>query len=324
MINSISNSVLEDKNILHFLVPSHIISGRLDRVLCDIFKKYSRSRLQTWIQLGFVHVNYKKAKPCQIVKSNDIISVLEQKLPEENAFCPESMNIDIVKETDNFIIINKSAGLVTHPGAGNWKGTLLNGLLFHFPELESLPRAGIVHRLDKNTSGLMVIARNEISQNNLINQLKLHNVKRKYIAIVHGHLNDHGIINLPIGRDKRNPTKMTTNTNNLKSYKYARTHYFLESLGKLGQYNVSKILCFLETGRTHQIRVHMSSLGFPILGDLVYGFESSINKITNRHMLHAYNLEFIDPSGVSKKMYSFTKDIPLDMISIEKLITWNK
>ncbi|AWD32534.1 Ribosomal large subunit pseudouridine synthase D [Candidatus Kinetoplastibacterium sorsogonicusi] len=314
-----------EKNIKYFWVSKNLELNRLDKILNILLPNYSRSKLQILIKSGYIFLNNKQVKPSEIVKLNDVISILpHQDFNEDNSFIPEKIDINVIYSNNNFIIINKPAGLVTHPGAGNWHGTLMNALLFHFPELCSLPRAGIVHRLDRDTSGLMVIARNELSQNNLSKQLQLRTVKREYIAIVSGHLLKSGTIKLPIGRDRVNRIKMTTNLKHLRSFKEAITHYEVISVGEMDKKNISKIICKLETGRTHQIRVHMSSINHPILGDSTYGPANS-NNLQNikRQMLHAYYLEFLDPSNSSNNKYNFKIDLPKDMLLLEKSILWN-
>ncbi|HLX53565.1 MAG TPA: RluA family pseudouridine synthase, partial [Aquella sp.] len=228
------------------------------------------------------------------------------------ASTPEDMSLDIVFEDNHIIVINKPAGLIVHPGNGNWSGTLLNGLLYHFPELKHIPRAGIVHRLDKDTSGLMVVARTTLAQVRLVEQLQNRTVSRIYRAIVEGHTPKSGTVNKNIGRDLHNRIKMAVLA---VGGKEAITRF--RTLQHFSEF--SYIECKLETGRTHQIRVHMKSIHHPLVGDKTY----CSNKINypqhivdaivslNRQALHALKLSFIHPE--SNKIMSFTSAMPEDM-----------
>ncbi|PTN48570.1 RluA family pseudouridine synthase, partial [Achromobacter xylosoxidans] len=169
-------------------VPSGTRADRLDKVLAGLMPDHSRSRLQGWIEAGNVHVNGKPGKIRQTVGPDDELTIWPQPAPETLAFAPEPVEFAVVAESPDWIVVNKPAGLVTHPGAGNWSGTLLNGLLYRYPELAQVARAGIVHRLDKDTSGLMVVARNETAQTHLVRQLQARSMGREYVALVHGWL----------------------------------------------------------------------------------------------------------------------------------------
>ncbi len=228
------------------------------------------------------------------------------------AFTPENINLDIIYSDNHIIIINKPAGLIVHPGNGNWNGTLLNGLLYHFPELKYIPRAGIVHRLDKDTSGLMVVARTTLAQVKLVEQLQNHTVSRIYRAIACGRTPQKGIINKNIGRDLHNRIKMSVLS---VGGKEAITHF--RTLQHFKEF--SYVECRLETGRTHQIRVHMKSIHHPLVGDQTYG-NNKINYETNivdaiislnRQALHALKLSFIHPE--SNEIVSFSSSMPEDM-----------
>ena len=223
-----------------------------------------------------------------------------QTKPEQLAFKAEDIPLDIVFEDEHILVINKPAGMVVHPAAGNWTGTLLNALLFHAPALKDVPRAGIVHRLDKDTSGLLVVAKTLAAQTNLVRQLQARTVKREYRAIVWGQIWRNGTIDQPIGRDPRSRTKMAIN----RAGKPAITRYEM-----LERFSVQTYMrCNLETGRTHQIRVHMQHLKAPIVGDSVYGFRGivpiramtqtlrdAVSKF-NRQALHAIKLGLIHPA----------------------------
>ena len=222
---------------------------------------------------------------------------------------PEDIAIDVVYEDEALIVINKPAGLVVHPGSGNWTGTLQNALLHHAPELDQVPRAGIVHRLDKDTSGLMVVARTLEAQTDLVRQLQARTVKRYYYALVRGNLERGGTVDAPIGRHPAQRTKMAI----VQNGKPARTHYriverFLDC---------TLVECALETGRTHQIRVHMTSIGHPLVGDPVYGTGTSrvpLGPAFARQALHARRLGLTHP--VSGKSMLWKSDLPDDMAEL--------
>lgn len=276
---------------LEFELPFSHIPERLDKVLASLVPEHSRSRLQAWIEAGHVLVNGQTARIRQPVYPGDRIQVWEQPSDESLAFMPEPIPLDVISESPDWIVLNKAAGLVTHPGAGNWHGTLLNGLLYHYPELARVARAGIVHRLDKDTSGILVVARHEKAQTHLVRQLQARTVGREYCALAHGHLPHSGTVRLPIGRDRRVPVRMSVE--HPVAEKDAVTHYESSRLGALpGGRPVTKVICRLETGRTHQIRVHMASMGHPLLGDILYGGE--VFDHCQRQMLHARVLRFVD------------------------------
>jgi 23S rRNA pseudouridine1911/1915/1917 synthase len=242
---------------------------RLDKVVSKLIPQYSRSRLQQWMDEGHVTVDGKVAKTRMTAYGDETVVVHPQAAPEDVAFKPEAMDLDIVFEDEAILVVNKPAGLVVHPGAGNWSGTLLNGLLHHYPALAGVPRAGIVHRLDKDTSGLMVVGKTLAAQTDLVRQLQARSVKREYYAVVWGTPQLTGTVDASIGRHPRERVKMAVSSN--LSAKPAITHYARLGTGALDRRPVSLVRCNLETGRTHQIRVHMLSLGYPLVGDAVYG-----------------------------------------------------
>ena len=255
---------------LHGRVPAALAGERLDKVLARVFPEFSRSRLQSWLEDGRVTIDGVVAKPRQGAAADAVIVVAPQHAPETLAFKPEPVPLDIVYEDDAIVVLCKPAGLVVHPGAGNWSGTLLNGLLYHYGEqAASLPRAGIVHRLDKDTSGLMVVGRTLTAQTDLVRQLQARTVKRRYVAAVWGTPPASGTIDAPIGRDPRDRMRMAVVHGN--AGKAARTHFATVSTGRLGERVVSAVHCDLDTGRTHQIRVHCRHIGHPLLGDPLYG-----------------------------------------------------
>lgn len=299
-------------------VPVGTRADRLDKVLAALLNGHSRNRLQGWIESGWVHVNGTAAKVRQVVGPGDVITVWEQPSPESLAFTPEPVAFDVVGESPDWIVVNKPAGLVTHPGAGNWHGTLLNGLLHRYPELTRVARAGIVHRLDKDTSGLMVVARNDLAQTHLVRQLQARSMGREYIALIHGLLVTTGQVNRPIGRDARVPVRMSVDRP--IAPKPAVTHYFPSRQGRAQTGEpVSEVVCRLETGRTHQIRVHLASLGHPLLADTIYGGRQIGG--ASRQMLHARALHFDDPGGQGEVV--FRAEPPEDMRYVQDETQWN-
>ncbi|MEM5274340.1 RluA family pseudouridine synthase [Cupriavidus taiwanensis] len=292
---------------------------RLDKLLARHFSEFSRSRLQQWIESGAVRVDGQVRRPRDAVQMGNRIEVRPQAAPESSAFAPEDVPLDVVYEDDTLLVINKPAGLVVHPAAGNWSGTVLNGLLHRDSGAASLPRAGIVHRLDKETSGLMVVARTLTAQTDLVRQLQARTVKRTYIALVWGRTYDEGTIDAPIGRDPRERTRMAIVQT--ASGKPSRTHFRTLATVPLGRGFVSMVMCKLETGRTHQIRVHFESIGHPLVGDPVYfratqrGQRPAIRVPLPvpyaRQALHAYKLGLVHPA--TGKHMSWTAQPPEDL-----------
>ncbi|ASK26582.1 23S rRNA pseudouridine(1911/1915/1917) synthase [Neisseria chenwenguii] len=306
-------SAPETESCVNLTVPLEMAGLRLDAALAKLLPDYSRSRLASWIKDGAVIVNDKAAQPKDKLIGGEIIAVSVKPSEENLAFTPEAMDLDIVYEDDTVIVVNKPAGLVVHPAAGNWTGTLLNGLLAHCPELSQVPRAGIVHRLDKETSGLMVVAKNLPAQNSLVQQLQARAVKRIYRAVANGIVPFDGKIDTLIGRDPHNRLKMA-----VVKYggKPAVTHVKV-----LERYlSHSYIECALETGRTHQIRVHMREANHPLAGDAVYGnprhpcsdaVKEAVKALGGRQALHAYRLSFIHPK--TQETVSFEAPMPEDI-----------
>jgi 23S rRNA pseudouridine1911/1915/1917 synthase len=272
---------------------SEFCGQRLDKVVAGLVPQFSRSRLQQWFEEGHITVDGKPAKGKGTAYGDETIVVLPQPAPEDTAYAPEEMVLDIVYEDESILVINKPAGLVVHPGSGNWSGTLLNGLLHYCPQLVSVPRAGIVHRLDKDTSGLMVVGKTLEAQTDLVRQLQARTVKREYLALVWGTPRAYGTIDSPISRDARERTKMAVS--NSPSAKPAITHYELLETGELDRRPVSLVQCRLETGRTHQIRVHMQSLGYSLVGDAVYG-KQHLRNFFHRQALQARRLGLTHPA----------------------------
>lgn len=297
------------------------IGLRLDKLASQVFEGFSRVQLQDWINEGKLTINGKAQKPKYRVKIDDVLQ-LSATLEQHGADLPEDIDIEVVYEDDDVLVVNKPVGMVVHPGAGNWTGTLVNGLLFHYPEQKHLPRAGLVHRIDKDTSGLLIVGKNKTAQLELMEQLKDKSVYRHYKCVVAGDAEDlqrHRLINQPIGRHKTQRTKMTVMQTGGKD---AVTH--LLEITPLKQ-NYSLVSVGLETGRTHQIRVHLSSLGYPLIGDAVYGGRQQLRagltdeqreaiKAFPRQALHAYELGFVHPT--TGEDINVTTDIPEDMVSL--------
>jgi len=281
-----------DATPIIFKLDDDVCGDRLDKVIARLIPQFSRSRLQQWIVGGHVMVDGVPGRSKMTVLGGEQVVVTPQSAPEDHAYMPEAMNLDIVFEDKAMMVINKPAGLVVHPGSGNWSGTLLNGLLHHFPAIAGVPRAGIVHRLDKDTSGLMVVAKSLEAQTDLVRQLQARTVKREYWALVWGRPNLSGTIELPMARHPRDRIKMAVSES--PSAKPALTHFRRLAIGVLDGKAVSLLECRLETGRTHQIRVHMAHLGFPLVGDVLYG-KQHLASYFSRQALQARRLGLMHP-----------------------------
>jgi 23S rRNA pseudouridine1911/1915/1917 synthase len=298
------------------IIPIRMIGERLDASLAEMLPDISRSKITAWIKSGDAVINGKKFKPKDKVRGNEIIDLtLNQK--QTNNWAAEEIPLNIVYEDEDIIVINKQFGLVTHPGAGNWTGTLANALLNYDSALSRLDRAGIVHRLDKNTSGLMVVARNEKSQKYLVEQLQSHSVDREYSAIVYGHMIAGGTVDEPIGRDPKDRLKKAVSENG----KEATTHY--RTIERFKSHTHVKAI--LETGRTHQIRVHLSYVGHSLIGDPMYGGRVRFPKKASdelketllgfkRQALHSKKLTLSHP--ISGEVMSWKAPLPDDMLEL--------
>lgn len=300
-----------------YTVPHEHAGRRLDQVAAHIFDEFSRSRIQHWIKEASITVDGRHCKPKDKVYEGDNIT-LRATIDKYDDWQAEDIPLSVIFDDEHIIVINKPAGLVVHPGAGIPGGTLLNGLLFHYPELSVLPRAGIVHRLDKETTGLMVIARSPLAHNHLIQQLQERTLGREYEALVMGELTGGGSIDAPIGRHPTQRTKMAVVRAESVNAKEAITHYRLLQRYK----GYTHIRCQLETGRTHQIRVHMAHIKHPLVGDPVYlsrqkWMAGSSDKLKEalgafkRQALHAKKLSLIHPQN--QELYSWEVDLPDDM-----------
>ena len=299
------------ENNLELVIPQNCAGLRLDQALAQLLPAHSRNRIQMWILAKRITVDNLNTNSKRKVWGGEKIKIAPIAQHNKATNIAEPLKLNIVYEDQAILVINKPAGMVVHPGNGNWQGTMLNGLLHYSSKLEEIPRAGIVHRLDKDTSGLLVVAKTLEAQTSLIRQLQNRTMKRNYLALVHGHVQFSGQVNAPIGRHPVQRVKMAINKNG----KEARTNYLVKE-----QINGCTLLqCSLDTGRTHQIRVHMFSIGHPLIGDPTYGSKpqkvsQEISKLIAsfpRQALHAKYLELINPDTGQNVMWEskLPKDI---------------
>ncbi len=302
--------------ILTTEVPHEMSGMRLDAALAELFSDYSRSKLQTWVKAGRVQVDGETLKPRDKLEGGEWIS-LDAEPEIVITYEPENIPLDIVFEDDDILILNKPAGLVVHPAIGNWNGTLLNALLHHAPQLETLPRAGIVHRIDKDTSGLLMVAKTLQAHNDLTEQLQERTIHREYQAITHNRMIAGGTIDDPIGRHPTDRLRYAVN----RDGKEAVTHYRVITRFK----RHTHIQVKLETGRTHQIRVHMSHIRFPLLGDPLYSgrFQMPakcseelelVLRNFKRQALHAAKLGLVHPT--TNEYMEWEQVLPEDMLNL--------
>ena len=291
-------------------VPAECGGQRLDQVLARLLAQHSRSRLQGWIRAGRVAVGGTAVlEPRHRLWAGEQIELAEAPDERAESSAPEDIPLQVVYEDASLLVIDKPAGLVVHPGSGNWRGTLLNALLHRSPELGRLPRAGIVHRLDKDTSGLMVVARTLEAQTDLVRQLQARSVRRHYHALARGLVEESGTVDAPIGRHPTQRTRMAV----VSTGKAARTHYrVLERF-----VHCTLIECALESGRTHQIRVHMTAAGHPLVGDPTYG--SGVSRLPKgppfpRQALHASRLALRHP--LTGDAMRWRSALPADMAEL--------
>jgi 23S rRNA pseudouridine1911/1915/1917 synthase len=298
---------------IKIIIPERMRGMRIDNALSEMLPDYSRSKIISTIKSGDAFINGNTFKPKDKVDNSKTVS-LTFKNEKTSLWLAEEIPLNIIFEDNDIIIINKQSGLVTHPGAGNSTGTLANALLYYDENLSKLDRAGIVHRLDKNTSGLMVVSKNTKSQKFLVEQLQKHSVEREYSAIVYGHMISGGSIHEPIGRDPKDRVKQATMVNG----KEALTHY--RAIDRFKSHTHVKAI--LETGRTHQIRVHLSHIGHPLIGDPIYGGRVRFPKKAcqelkdelinfQRQALHSKKLTLTHPA--SGKSMTWRADLPDDM-----------
>jgi 23S rRNA pseudouridine1911/1915/1917 synthase len=308
---------MSDKIELEAVVPENLGGDRLDQVAAQLFPDYSRSRLQAWIKKGELQVDGQQHRPRDKVSAGALL-LINAELEQEVGWLPQDIDLDIIYEDASILVLNKPAGLVVHPGAGHADGTLVNALLARAPELAQLPRAGIVHRLDMETSGIMVVARTLAAHHHLVDQLQTRTVKREYCAVCIGAMTGGGTIDEPMGRHPRQRKKMAVLAIGGKS---AITHYRIAQ--RFGHH--TRITVNLETGRTHQIRVHMSHRHYPLIGDPVYGGRPRIPKGASdtlidalrgfrRQALHAQKLGLIHPE--TGEDMQFECPLPEDMLTL--------
>jgi 23S rRNA pseudouridine1911/1915/1917 synthase len=290
--------------VVQYIVKEDEKSGRIDKIVSGIEKEWSRTLVQQWIKEGHVKVNDSAVKSNYKCAIGDVLTITIPE-PEELDVEPEDMNLDIRYEDQDVVVVNKPKGMVVHPAPGHYSGTLVNGLMHECKDLSGINgvlRPGIVHRIDKDTSGLLMVAKNDLSHEKLVNQLVAKTVTRRYTAIVHGVIpHDHGTIDAPIGRDTKDRQSMTVVDNG----KNAVTHFKVLDRYK----DFSLVECELETGRTHQIRVHMKYIGFPLAGDPKYGPRKTLD--LNGQALHAGVLGFIHPR--TDEYMEFTAELPKEM-----------
>lgn len=321
--NTQQSELCEHSETRQFQLSAETYGQRLDQVAAALLPEYSRSRLQQWIKKGKILLNGKICKPKTKVIGDETLEVTIEE-EQQGEWSAEKIPLDIIFEDDTLLVINKPVGLVVHPAAGNYSGTLLNALLFHCPELINVPRAGIVHRIDKDTSGLLVVAKTLTAQTNLVKQLQNRAFDREYEAIVMGEMIGGGTVDKPIGRHPVHRVKMAV-MRTPGSGKEAITHYRVE--GRYKAYTGLRVK--LETGRTHQIRVHMAYLSYPLVGDQVYGgrlklppdcsdeFKHFLNHF-KRQALHARKLGLKHPQ--TKQWVEWQAPVPDDMAELKRLL----
>ena len=289
---------------------------RFDQALARLLPEYSRNRLQEWMRSGHITLDGGAASAKTRVWGGETVVVAPQDLPATMQHSAEEIPLVVLYEDADILVLDKPAGLVVHPGSGNWSGTLLNALLRHAPALAGVPRAGIVHRLDKDTSGLLVVAKTIPAQVDLVRQLQARSVTREYVAVVHGAVARDGAVEAPIGRHPIHRTRMAV----VARGKPAKTYYFPMEHGN----GWSRLLCRLETGRTHQIRVHLSSIGHPLIGDQVYASMQRKAVLPAaalafpRQALHAARLALVHPG--TRNPLAWEAALPPDIAGLIDLL----
>lgn len=302
-------------------IPESLSGLRIDQALAQLFSEYSRGQLTKWIKAGDVLLNQQICRPKDAVRTGDQIEIAAQQIIHDDNWKAESIELDIIYEDDDVLIINKAAGMVVHPGAGNQNGTMVNALLAHAPQLTHIPRAGIVHRIDKDTTGLLMVAKSLQAHHSLISQLQERTVVREYQAIACGMFTAGGTVDAPVGRHHIDRKRMAVSQNG----KPAVTHYRIEERFRAHTH----LRCKLETGRTHQIRVHMAHIRHPLLGDPLYGGRFKTPKgmtdsclaalqNTRRQALHAGLLGFDHPT--TGEAVSWQIPLPDDMQRLLELL----
>lgn len=299
-------------------VPPGFAGERIDKALAALLPALSRSRIQQWIEAGAVLLNGARPIARSALAVGDVIEFAPPPAPESAALRPEPMPLDVVFVDASIIVLDKPPGLVVHPAAGHWSGTLANALLAYDNALAKLPRAGIVHRLDADTSGLMVVARSEAAQLSLVRQLQERSVTREYWAIVHGAALPAGTIDAALARDPRNPLRFRVSAG--AHARHARTHWRRIDTAEVDGRVFSWLACRLDTGRTHQIRVHLESIGLPLVGDPVYRRGRPAARRDDawatfaRQALHACRLELSHPRSGRRR--AWFRPPPADMLAL--------
>lgn len=315
---------MTEKFVLKEQVGNDLAGMRLDQAAVALFPDYSRGRLQGWIKSGNLLIDGKPGKAKSKLLGGEIL-ILEAETETQERWQAENIPLDIIYEDEAILILNKPVGLVVHPAVGNRSGTLLNGLLYHCAALADVPRAGIVHRLDKDTSGLMVVAKSLVAHQNLVEQIQERSVSREYQAIVHGQVTAGGTVDAPLGRHPVHRTKRAVVSITSSDAKDAVTHYRL--INKFRAYTHLRVK--LETGRTHQIRVHMTHIDFPLVGDQIYGGRPRVPKgasvelieyLVNfkRQALHACSLGLSHPE--TDEFMEWETEPPEDMLTLLGLL----
>jgi 23S rRNA pseudouridine1911/1915/1917 synthase len=319
-INYYNHIGLKTEQQIELIIPQHMAGLRLDQALAELCPEYSRSRLKSWVKSGDVLIDNKTLRPRDKINGGEtvVITPIADTSLDVKA---EPIDLNIVYEDESMLVVNKPAGLVVHPAAGNWDGTLQNALLHHDPELEGLPRAGLVHRIDKETSGLLMVARTLTAHKTLVDQLQAREFEREYLAVVRGYMTAGGMVDEPLARHPTDRKKYAVR----RGGKEAVTHYRVEQ--RFAKHTLLRVK--LETGRTHQIRIHMSHIHHAIVGDQVYGgrFRAIANatellsetlRSFKRQALHAARLGVVHP--VSGEAISWSCDMPDDMANLVRVL----
>lgn len=312
---------LDDEINISLVFADEVDGMRLDQALAAELPDYSRERLKSWVKSGECLVNGKKEKPNLRLKGGESVEIKAQLDDVDSWNIPEDIPLDVIYEDKDLLVVNKPKGLVVHPGAGNKSGTLVNGLLHYIPELKKLPRAGIVHRIDKDTTGLLLVAKTLSAHTYLSSQMQEKKIQRQYLALVYGEVISGKTIDAPIGRSPKERTKMAIVNNGRE----AITHYRLKN--KYRKFTLLDVK--LDTGRTHQIRVHLAHDGYPIVGDFTYGpkrrcpssFSNESQEVVNnfnRQALHAYKIGFVRPG--KKKLIELEAELPEDFKLLLKAV----
>ena len=308
------NNEIKRNDVIEYIISEESKGLRVDQGIAIENKQFSRSLIQKWIRDGLILVNNKITKSKNILLDNDKITITPIDNINTEYIDPQNIKINIAYEDKHLIIINKDNNIICHPAAGHNNGTIANGMVYLFPELKNLPRAGLIHRLDKNTTGLLIIARTIESYTALVKSMQERKISRHYIAYCHGLVMKNSIINQPIARHKTDRKKMGVSING----KEALTEYSVIKNYKRS----TKLKLKLQTGRTHQIRVHMQYIGFPLIGDQTYGLnahkENKNIKSFTRQALHAESLSFIHP--LTNKNIDIKSELSDDLIKLENIL----